>query len=291
MGATDFSIVCDSGCDLPPSFLKERGVTLVTVPDDGDPASLAPELARTYRELASSGGGQVVSVHSPAPLDGSLAAAQTAREEVAGEASVLLLDTGSLSLGTGMVAERLASYRDRGATVEEATAAAAAFSRTVRLLVIPSSPSWLARHRERRRPAGRLHRATSSLRVRLSGERSLFLVSQGDVTQLARDTELVELTSRLAHAMSSVASGVGELVYAKLEAGDARALRALEKPLDTNEFDSRCLGTVRIAPASERSLGAGTVGVVFAPASAFDAPFRGLLGVGSLADRPAPVAP
>lgn len=263
----------------------------MTVPDDGDPAALARELARTYRELAGPDGGQVVSVHSAAPLDGSLAAAQAAREEVAGEVGVLLLDAGSLSLGTGMVAERLASYRDRGATAEEALAAAAAFSRTVRLLVIPSSPAWLARHRERRRLAGRLYRATSSLRVRLSGERSLFLVSQGEVTQLARDTELVELTSRLAHAMSSVASGAGELVYAKLEAGDARALRALEKPLDINEFDSRCLGAVRITPASERSLGAGTVGVAFSPASSFDAPFPDLLGDGPSADRPAPVAP
>ena len=106
--------------------------------------------------------------------------------------------------------------------------------------------------------------------MRISGERGLYLLSRGEITQLARATELIDLTSRLAHAMSAVAASEGPLVYALVETGDARTLRAAEKPLDTNEFESRCLGTVRATPVVETLIGTGAVAVAFAPAAAYD---------------------
>ena len=148
-------------------------------------------------------------------------------------------------------------------------AAAEQLAGSVRLLVIPTASARFARRRSRKPRAGLLGRATSSLRIRLSGERGLYLISRGEITQLARSAELPDLTGRLAHAMSAVSASEGPLVYATLETGDARALRALEKPLDTNEFEARHLGTVSACPSVEKIIGSGAVGVAFAPSQAY----------------------
>lgn len=277
----NFAIVCDSGCDLPSSFLEERGISCVDVSQG---PLTAAALAEAYRGLAARGVTGVVSVHSARALDDACERARAAADEVRPVIDVRVLDTGLFSLATGMVAERLSAYRDEGAGLDEAVAAASTFATNVRLLLVPSNSTWLSRHRDNRGRARGIRRLTSSLRVRLSGERGLFLVSHGSVTHLARDTEVVELTSRLAHAMSAVFAAYGPLVYVKLEAGDPRGMRSLEKSLDTNEFESRCLGRVRLSPSTEHVLGEGTLGVVVAPESSFDAPFRGVTAAESPGD-------
>lgn len=269
--AASFAIVCDSGCDLSPSFLEERGVSCVDLSSE---PPMPSAFAGAYRDLARRGVTSVVSVHSAKGLDVAEEMAREAAEEVRDLIDVRVLDTGLLSLATGVVIERLSAYRDEGAELDEAIAAAASFATTVRLLLIPSNSSWLSRHRGDGGRARGLRRLTSSLRVRLSGERGLLLVSHGSVTHLARDTEIVELTSRLAHALSAVYAAYGPLVYVKLEAEDPRGMRSLEKSLDTNEFESRCLGKARVSPATERMLGEAMLGVVVVPESSFDAPDR-----------------
>lgn len=269
--AASFAIVCDSGCDLSPSFLEERGVSCVDLSSE---PPMPSAFAGAYRDLARRGVTSVVSVHSAKGLDVAEEMAREAAEEVRDLIDVRVLDTGLLSLATGVVIERLSAYRDEGAELDEAIAAAASFATTVRLLLIPSNSSWLSRHRGDGGRARGLRRLTSSLRVRLSGERGLLLVSHGSVTHLARDTEIVELTSRLAHALSAVYAAYGPLVYVKLEAEDPRGMRSLEKSLNTNEFESRCLGKARVSPATERMLGEAMLGVVVVPESSFDAPDR-----------------
>lgn len=268
--AASFAIVCDSGCDLSPSFLEERGISCVDVSSE---PPMPSAFAGAYRDLARRGVTSVVSVHSAKGLDVAEEMAREAAEEVRDLIDVRVLDTGLLSLATGVVVERLSAFRDEGAGLDEALAAAASLATTVRLLIIPSNSSWLSRHRGNGGARG-LRRLTSSLRVRLSGERGLLLVSHGSVTHLARDTEIVELTSRLAHALSAVYAAYGPLVYVKLEAEDPRGMRSLEKSLDTNEFESRCLGKARVSPATERMLGEAMLGVVVVPESSFDAPDR-----------------
>lgn len=268
--AASFAIVCDSGCDLSPSFLEERGISCVDVSSE---PPMPSAFAGAYRDLARRGVTSVVSVHSAKGLDVAEEMAREAAEEVRDLIDVRVLDTGLLSLATGVVVERLSAFRDEGAGLDEALAAAASLATTVRLLIIPSNSSWLSRHRGNGGARG-LRRLTSSLRVRLSGERGLLLVSHGSVTHLARDTEVVELTSRLAHALSAVYAAYGPLVYVKLEAEDPRGMRSLEKSLDTNEFESRCLGKARVSPATERMLGEAMLGVVVVPESSFDAPDR-----------------
>lgn len=271
MAEKDFAIVTDSSCDLPASFLERAGVAHVELSSLGDSAdAVAPALERAYRDLAALGYARAVSVHSAPCFSPALAAARMAAESCADAIEVAPVDSGSGSAATGMLVDRIARHRYFDVPFERAVAAVEALAPHVRLLVVPTTSARFGRRRAGRSRLGALARATSSLRVRISGERGLYLLSRGEITQLARATELIDLTSRLAHAMSAVAASEGPLVYALAETGDARTLRAAEKPLDTNEFESRCLGTVRATPAVETLIGTGAVAVAFAPAAAYD---------------------
>ena len=270
MAEKDFAIVCDSTCDLPVSFLEKAGVEHVPLPASCDEQDMVASFAALYRDLAARGYARVASVHSAACFSPAIEAAGAAAASCANELRVELIDSGSASCATGMLVDRLARYRYFDVPFDEAVETARNLARHVRLLVVPAVGARFGRRRSSRSRLAALARATTTIRTRISGERGLYLLSRGEVTQLARATELIELTSRLAHAMSAVSAGEGPIVYALTETGDARALRAAEKPLNTNEFDSRCLGTVRATEYVESLIGSGAVAVAFAPVASYD---------------------
>lgn len=120
----------------------------------------------------------------------------------------------------------------------------------------------------RSRKSGIMARA-SSLRLRVVGERTLFLQTRGESTALARSTDLSDLCGHAAHAMSSISAQEGELVYAVVGMVGSKTLRALEKPLDTNEFCSTKLGRGLVSPSILASVGFDAAGVAFAPRKAY----------------------
>lgn len=268
MSEKSFAIVCDVGCDLPAHTLERIGAVIMDscaeMPDDEE---LTARYANAYRALAKSGVTQIAAVHSSSAFSSEVVCACRAAASCVDVAEVRVIESAAASAATGMVVFRLACFREGGASFEEATTAARELAEQVRLLVIPSRAPRFPERRVHRRGGALIRRATSSIRVRLSGERALYLLSRGDLTQLARSADLSDLTGRLAHAMSAVATAEGPLVYACVEAGDERALRALMKPLDTNEFDSECLGTLLMTEGVEHVVGRGSVGVAFAPAA------------------------
>lgn len=268
MSEKSFAIVCDIGCDLPAHYLERIGAVIMDscaeMPDDEE---LTARYANAYRALAKSGVTQIAAVHSSSAFSSEVVCACRAAASCVDVAEVRVIESAAASAATGMVVFRLACFREDGASFEEATTAARELAEQVRLLVIPSRAPRFPERRAHRRGGALIRRATSSIRVRLSGERALYLLSRGDLTQLARSADLSDLTGRLAHAMSAVATAEGPLVYACVEAGDERALRSLMKPLDTNEFDSECLGTLLMTEGVEHVVGRGSVGVAFAPAA------------------------
>ena len=268
MSEKSFAIVCDVGCDLPTHYLERIGAVIMDscaeMPDDEE---LTARYANAYRALAMSGVTQIAAVHSSSAFSSEVVCACRAAASCVDVAEVRVIESAAASAATGMVVFRLACFREDGASFEEATTAARELAEQVRLLVIPSRAPRFPERRAHRRGGALIRRATSSIRVRLSGERALYLLSRGDLTQLARSADLSDLTGRLAHAMSAVATAEGPLVYACVEAGDECALRSLMKPLDTNEFDSECLGTLLMTEGVEHVVGRGSVGVAFAPAA------------------------
>lgn len=297
VGEKSFGIVCDSGCDLTPAQLGRLGVALVPHHvsagqvswldrvDVSDEDALermgvrgagvvveeakADELLAAYQALVAEGCKAIVSVHSTETLSEMCGRARAAAALLDDSVRVEVLDTGTASIGTGIVVERLSAMRAAGVPLEDALRAAHEIAAGVRLMFIPASSSRLVRRRARSRHSGLVGRA-SMLRVRLVGERGLFLVSRGEVTQTVRSTDMADLCGRIAHAMSAVAHAEGPLDYVELYGRDRKALRPLEKPLDTNEFQAERMGVVRASPSVVGFVGMPAVGVAFVPDSLFE---------------------
>lgn len=294
MACKPFAIVCDSTCDLPPEIISRLEVVCVplgieiagrVLMDGADRDEAVALLGRrksgriellskerlldVYRCLIDEGYDRIVTVCSSLMNTGSWNAAEQAASELSDAAHMLrTVDAGVSSVGLGMVVERLAMAREAGVGFDEAIARSRAFAREVRVLFIPEASSPFIRGNLRSRKSGIMAKA-SSLRLRVVGERTLFLMTRGESTALARSTDLSDLCGHAAHAMSSISAQEGELVHAVIGMGGSKALRALEKPLDTNEFCSTRLGRGLISPSILASVGPDAAGVAFAPRKAY----------------------
>ena len=294
MACKPFAIVCDSTCDLPPEIISRLEVVCVplgveiagrVLMDGADRDEAVALLGRrksghvellskermvvVYRRLIDEGYNRIVTVCSSLINTGSWSAAEEAASELSDADHMLrTVDAGVSSVGLGMVVERLAMAREVGIQFEEAIARSRAFAREVRVLFIPEASSPFMRGNLRSRKSGIMARA-SSLRLRVVGERTLFLQTRGESTALARSTDLSDLCGHAAHAMSSISAQEGELVYAVVGMVGSKTLRALEKPLDTNEFCSTKLGRGLVSPSILASVGFDAAGVAFAPRKAY----------------------
>ena len=229
MAEKDFAIVCDASCDLPLSFLEKARVVPVRLADaeSGD----AEPFERVYRGLAEKGYGHVASIHSAASFSPLIERARAAAEACADVIDVRVVDSGSASAATGMLIDRAARHRHYDASLDDSVAALEALAAQVRLLVIPvSSTLQAARRRQRGRArTGLIGRAAATIRMRVTGERGLYLVSGGEITQLARNTDVAELSRRLAHAATAVSANSGPLLHALVEDGNASRRRACRR--------------------------------------------------------------
>lgn len=294
MACKPFAIVCDSTCDLPPEIIsrlevvcvplgveiagrvlmdcadRDEAVALLGRRKSGHVELLSKErMVDVYRRLIDEGYNRIVTVCSSLINTGSWSAAEEAASELSDADHMLrTVDAGVSSVGLGMVVERLAMAREVGIQFEEAIARSRAFAREVRVLFIPEASSPFMRGNLRSRKSGIMARA-SSLRLRVVGERTLFLQTRGESTALARSTDLSDLCGHAAHAMSSISAQEGELVYAVVGMVGSKTLRALEKPLDTNEFCSTKLGRGLVSPSILASVGFDAAGVAFAPRKAY----------------------
>lgn len=283
MAEKDFAIVCDDTCDLPEGFLGKARVCRVRLdaPDRGTlGASSALEAA--YRELAGDGFERVISIHSSASFSPVVLDAREAAANCGDVADVRVVDSGAASAATGMLIDRAARYRHLGVAFEDAVAGLEALASHVRLLVVPAPSSRLAASRRSHRTRGGLiGRAAATLRVRMTGERGLYLLSQGNVTQLARNNDVEVLARRLARAVAAVSENEGPLVHALTASKNARALRAVERALAESGAATRCLGTVHASALTESVLGQGSVAVAMAPESVYCRDEAALAGLGS----------
>lgn len=249
---------------------RDEAVALLGRRKSGNVELLSKErMVDVYRRLIDEGYNRIVTVCSSLINTGSWNAAEEAASELSDADHMLrTVDAGVSSVGLGMVVERLAMAREVGIQFEEAIARSRAFAREVRVLFIPEASSPFMRGNLRSRKSGIMARA-SSLRLRVVGERTLFLQTRGESTALARSTDLSDLCGHAAHAMSSISAQEGELVYAAVGMVGSKTLRALEKPLDTNEFCSTKLGRGLVSPSILASVGFDAAGVAFAPRKAY----------------------
>jgi DegV family protein with EDD domain len=139
-------IVTDSNCDLPPEIIQEHGIVVVPLYinigtesylDGVDmsreefytglpsfhrhPTTSVPGpgmFVEAYNRLAAEGASHILSIHISATLSAVVNSARLAAEEIQAP-PVTILDSGNLTLGTGLLAVRAAEAAREGKGVDE----------------------------------------------------------------------------------------------------------------------------------------------------------------------------
>ena len=275
LGATEYAIVTDSGCDLPAEFLEKLGVTCVELRVQGEAGNeqvLPPtpeELAGVYRALAEDGAEAVLSLHSSSVLSDAAGAATLAADMV--DVPVRVVDTGCVSVALGIVVDCAACCRNAGGTLEDALSAVASVADQTSILFIPA-PSALPESLHGLGRAKGLLAHAASIRQRLSGERRLISIRRGErPEELFRHVDLADLTGRAVRAVSIASQAAGPVYYAVVDVHSGSLLHKLEKPLDTNEFEHHKLGVVSAGAATIASAGEGAIAIAYVPQAVYDA--------------------
>ncbi|MFN8508709.1 MAG: DegV family protein [Dehalococcoidia bacterium] len=198
-------VVTDSTCDLPAALVAEHGITVVPLTVvfgeealldgveidangfyerlrdfPGVPRTSQPSVQRfveAYKALASDGH-EIVSIHLSSRLSGTLNSASIARDQLAHEAHIELIDSYQVSMGLGSIVMDAAIAAAAGGTLAEvAYAARRAMDRT-RVVACLDTLEYLRR-------GGRIGRATSMLGSLLS-IKPLIQVENGEIAPFDR---------------------------------------------------------------------------------------------------------
>jgi DegV family protein with EDD domain len=236
-------IVTDSTCDLPPSLVEAHGITIVPLTVFfGDEAFLdsveiqseefyermsgskvlprtsqpSVELFREAYERCGADGDDIVSIHLSSKLSGTLNAASVAREAVAPDIHVDLIDSYNVSLGLGLIVLEASRAAQSGAPLEEVVAATRRVMDRVSVHVSVDTLEYLQK-------GGRIGRARSFLGSVLS-IKPILRVEDGEVAPFER----VRTRSKAIERMFEIGAGMGRakemFVASSGDDSDARAL-------------------------------------------------------------------
>ena len=218
------------------------------------------ELAAAYREVAErTGSREIVSVHLSGAVSGTVEAAELARDEVAGEISVEVVDSRVLGMALGYAVSAGAEAASRG---EDAQAVAQVVRRHAR-----ASRTWFyVDTLEHLRRGGRIGRAQALLGSALA-IKPLLTLADGEVHPEEKVRTRAKALARLVdRSVAAVDQARGEglevrLAVHQLAAEDAAAdLAAALRERTQIEPDVR-----ELDPVVGVHTGPGTLGVVVAP--------------------------
>ncbi len=236
-------IVTDSTCDLPPALVAAYEITVVpltvlfgedafldTIEITADafyermttdkvlPRTSQPsvELFREAYGRCGADGNEIVSIHLSSKMSGTLNAASVAREAVAPEIHIDLIDSYSVSLGLGLIVLEAARAAQAGASLAEVVATARRVMDRVSVHVMVDTLEYLQR-------GGRIGRAQSFLGSVLSFK-PILRVEDGEVTPLERVRTRTKAIERMFEIGASMARSKEMFVAYSGSDADARAL-------------------------------------------------------------------
>lgn len=239
-------IVTDSTCDLPPALVEANGIAVVPLTvffgdepflDSVDisaeefyerqasskelPRTSQPsvELFREAYERCGADGNEIVSIHLSSKLSGTLNAASVAREEVAPDIHVDLIDSYNVSLGLGLIVLEAAHAANSGASLAEVVATARRAMDRVSVHVAVDTLEFLQR-------GGRIGRARSFLGSVLS-IKPILRVEDGEVAPFER----VRTRSKATERIFEIAAGMGraKTMFVACSGNDEEARALIER--------------------------------------------------------------
>lgn len=242
-------IVTDSTCDLPKALVQAHAITVVpltvffgdeavldgielSVDDFYQRLATAKELPRTsqpsaelfqeaYLEAAADGS-EIVSIHISSKLSGTLNAASVAREAIAHEVHIDLIDSYNVSLGLGLIVLEAARAAQRGASLSEVVATARRVMDRVSVYVVLDTLDYLQR-------GGRIGRARSFLGSVLS-IKPIVRVDDGEVAPFERIRTKAKAVERIFELATSMARSKEMFVGSSGDDAAARTLLGRIRP-------------------------------------------------------------
>lgn len=184
------------------------------------------EFVQAYREVAErTGCGAIVSVHLSGSVSGTVEAAELARDELAGQVRVEVIDSRVLGLALGYAACSGARAAAGGAGVQEVVDAVRARARATRTLFYVDTLEHLRR-------GGRIGRAQALLGSALA-IKPLLTIRDGEVAPQERVRTRAKALRRLLDlAVEAAEQGVGDVEIAVHELGAREGAEALAAELE-----------------------------------------------------------
>lgn len=276
-------IVTDSNCDLPPDLVAEHGITVVplyvNIGSDSyldgieisrqqfyeglptfehHPTTSVPgqgKFREVYRRLEAEGATGIVSIHIATSLS---AVANSARLglQPAGTIPVRIIDSGQLTLGTGLPALAAAKAAAQGATMADIVALVEDHAERTHTFAALETVEFLRR-------SGRLSRLQSSLASVLS-IKPLLRMHRGEMTM-----ERIRTRRRATERLIQIATELGQLEQLHVVHTNAPERAAALADLAGHLFPKGSAPiTAGVTPVIGAHIGPGAVGFVAVQAKA-----------------------
>lgn len=217
------------------------------------------ELARVYRQLAADGAEEIVSVHLSSKVSGTVEAAEIARDSVAEDVAVRVVDSGVLGLAMGYAVLAGAEVAAAGGSAEEVVEAVAAHA--------GASSTWFyVDTLEHLRRGGRIGLASALLGSALA-IKPILTIKDGAVAPAekvrTRAKALARLVDRGVEAVEAAREEGREVRLAVLQlAADESAAQVAAELAERVGLEPEI---AEVDPVVGVHVGPGTVGVVVAP--------------------------
>ncbi len=292
---SQFAIVVDSGCDMPPAFYEKHNVVLVpfhirlgrddlldvpeAMPEDfyvrfssqkervhTSQPSLA-EFEEVYQSLIDQGYTNIISLHMSSQLSGSYQTAVNAASSFEdSNVTIEIIDTKLASAAQGFIVADLVAMRDDGADFNDALVHAQRLSSLIKEFFIPTQKIALGNNKKFNQG---LFSQIHKLRDEFFGTRFLEqLDDEGAISTVSSASDISAACAQLARTMSKDAQYMGHLAYVEIHTHAQHALTLMEKPLDTNEFSSSRAGVIEASPSIACYTGVGSIGIAYVPEDA-----------------------
>ena len=226
------------------------------LPQTSQPAPA--DFVETYRQLVDAGYTEILSIHIARELSSTIETPRFLAKQMPSGVRVEVIDSYSATVGLGAMVLEAAAVAEAGGTMDEAIERVLAIRDSVKIHFIPDNLGNLVKGGRATRAQ---HLATSILNVKVVIE----VGERGCIEVAHKAKGLRNGIAYMVRQLTRRSQELGSLTYYKLHTRSAKAIRMLEKPLETNELEGVCGGIATIGPCIATHVGEGAVGLLSYP--------------------------
>lgn len=228
------------------------------LPQTSQPAPA--DFVETYRQLVDEGYTDILSIHIARELSSTIETPRFLAKQMPAGVRIEVIDSYSATVGQGAMVLEAAAIAEAGGTIDDAIERVLAIRDAAKIHFIPDNLSNLVKGGRATRAQ---HLATSILNVKVVIE----VGERGCIEVAHKAKGMRNAIAFMVRQLTRRSQELGELTYYKLHTRSAKAIKMLEKPLETNELNGVCGGIATIGPCIATHVGEGAVGLLSYPSA------------------------